>query len=178
VAAKALESSDAIQHGLLSPHVDVRYWAAFRIGENALQNHEWGLGLAPRLIELLESRTDSIRVLQQVTHSLGKIGGREAMKTLLRLLADTGVPPEIVVAALHAPFRFWLDYMFASCASQDLVPEFREEASKIVRSWPREFREHVTHHELFEYLPASVRSEIAVKSPIERSRHKINSSPT
>jgi HEAT repeat protein len=164
VAAKALESSDAIQHGLLSPHADVRYWAAFRIGENALQNHQWGLELAPRLIELLESRTDSIDVLQQVTHSLGKIGGREAMKTLLGLLADPGVAPEIVATALHAPFRFWLDYMFASCASADLVPEFREETTKIVRGWPRARREQVTHHDLFEHLPPSVRSEIAVNS--------------
>jgi hypothetical protein len=91
LAVRALERRDAVQHGLLSPHADVRYWAAFRIGENALQNHQRALRVAPRLFEILARHTDPIGVLQQVTHSVGKVGGRAAMKVLLGLVAHPGV---------------------------------------------------------------------------------------
>ena len=57
-AVKALQWNVAVGEGLLSPHAEVRYWAAFRIGENALQNHEQGLEHVTALVKLLARKSD------------------------------------------------------------------------------------------------------------------------
>jgi hypothetical protein len=90
----------------------------------------------PLLKDLLDAKTEEVDVLQQAAHSLGKIGGRAAMKHLLGLIQNPGVPPEIVLTSLQAPMRFWNDFMFASASSYDLIPQFTRPAKEIIDGWP------------------------------------------
>ena len=161
VAAKVLEWHSEISEGLYSPHADVRYWAAFRVGELALQDHHWGLERATDLIELIVGKAEEIGVLQQCTHSLAKIGGQDVMETLLELLDNPGTPPEIALTALHGPERFWRDGMFASSASYDLIPEFEERALNAVRKWTPATCAEIVQQNDFQYLPRSFRKLIS-----------------
>ena len=159
-AAKAVEWSGHIRHGLYSPHVRVRWWAAFRVGENALKDHHWGLTQLDSVINLVEGKGDQLDVMEQATHTLAKIGGPKALDALVRILRHEGTPPMIAGTALHGPPRFWADGMFASSASYDLIPQFVEDALDAVGSWTRRFCAAVARTDKFEYFPTSIRQAV------------------
>jgi hypothetical protein len=164
-AARALEWGSAIANGLLSPHPKVRHWAVFRIGENALRDQAWGLRQVPALTKLLETRAEEIRVLKEVAHSLSKIGGRPAMNALLRVLRGRGTPPLVAVTALHGPLRFWKDPMFASAASNQLIPEFTKKVRACIDDWSSNYCAQLVRQDLFEELDSSFREHILTKLP-------------
>lgn len=176
-AAKALEWGDAIKHGTMSPHPEVRFWSIFRIGENALRDHSWGVKNVDTLIKLLQTKCVNIRSLKEITHSLSKIGGRRAMGELLKLLGNPGMPPYVAVTALHGPFRFWKDSMFDSVASRDLLPEFRAKAKKCVAKWPRSYCTEARKDEMFAYLTEDFQEQILDKSSPKRRKTTSNRQP-
>ena len=69
-AAKAVEWSGNITHGLVSPHSRVRWWAVFRVGENALRDHHWGLAQLHWVVNLVEGKGDQLSVTEQAIHTL------------------------------------------------------------------------------------------------------------
>lgn len=159
-AAKALEWSGHISHGIFSQHSRVRWWAAFRIGENALQDHDWGLQQLDSVINLLEGKGEQLDVMEQATHTLGKIGGPKARDAIVKILRQAGTPPLIAATALHAPPRFWADGMFASSASYNLIPQFVNDAIDAVSSWSPRFCSAVARSDRFKYMTASIRQAV------------------
>lgn len=167
-ASRALEWGAAIADGMWSPHESVRYWSAFRVGENALQDHAWGLEQVPGLVDLIESKAETAPVVQQATHSLGKVGGRTAMDSLLRIIGNAGVPPQVAITALHAPGRFWRDEMFASSASYDLFPQFQRQAIAAIESWSGRRRASIARQPTFPELSFEIATAIDARKAEER----------
>jgi HEAT repeat protein len=167
-AARALEQSGSIAGGLLSPHARVRWWALFRVGENALRDHEWGLGQVPPIVALLERKSEPVDCADQAVHTLAKIGGPAALKALARVLRDPGMPPAVKATALEGPPRFWSDGMFASSASEAMIPAFIDTAIDAIRHWPPAVRSAVTRSERFEYTAAPLQDTVRAASPLPR----------
>lgn len=159
-AVHALAFGDAVKHGLVSPHSKVRDWAAFRVGENALQDHAWGLEQVQSLVELLERKTEPIDVAARAAHSLAKIGGKKSMIALLKTLDCPGTPSVVAVKALYGPARFWRDNNFESIASYQLVPEFERKAIDRVQRWPAQYADQVVLEDEFKYLEPKMQTSI------------------
>jgi len=150
----------ALSSGLASPHTEVRYWAAFRMGEAALQDHDWGLGFVADLTRALRLKGEDVEVMWQLVHSLAKIGGPEAFAALVALVRNADLPSHVMAAALHAPPRFWTDFRFASARSANLVDEFIRLARAEISGWPSDRCREVRSDDLFQYMSAPIRSEL------------------
>jgi hypothetical protein len=150
----------ALAAGLTSRLGKVRRWTAFRIGETALQDHDWGLAFVPDLINAANVTGDHLDILCEVVHSLAKIGGGKARDALIVLLRRAGNPPKLAATILHAPVRFWTDGMFASSASYELVDAFIQVARLEIQRWGRDFCNAVRGDNLYQYMSAPLRQVI------------------
>jgi hypothetical protein len=157
---RGTQAERALAAGLTSRDARVRNWAAFRIGERALQHHRWGLAFVPDLIAAADVMRDDLRTICQVAHSLGKIGGEPARDALIALLRRPGNPPKLAATILHAPVRFWTDGMFASSTSYGLVDDFITVAEAEIRQWRHDFCKAVKDDDLYQYMSARLRETI------------------
>jgi Domain of unknown function (DUF4062) len=147
------QAGRALAAGLASTHADVRFWAAFCIGEGALQNHYWGLTFVPDLISAASLTGDQLDTICQIAHSLGKIGGEKARDAMVALLRRPGSPPKLAATILDA-IRFWSDGMFASSASYGLVDDFIQVAQLEIKGWDHDFCRAIKEDLLYRYIPA------------------------
>ncbi len=154
------QAGRALAAGLTSRHGGVRRWTAFRIGETALRDHDWGLAFVPDLINAADVTGDRLVIISEIVHSLGKIGGEKARDALIALLRKPGLPPKLAAAILHAPVRFWTDNMFASSASYGLVDNFIIVARSEIKRWGRTFCNAVREDDLYKYISAPLRQAI------------------
>lgn len=154
------QAGRALAAGLTSTHADVRFWAAFCIGEGALQDHYWGLAFVPDLISAAKMTGDQLDTICQIAHSLGKIGGEEARDALVALLRRPGSPPKLAATILHAAVRFWTDGMFASSASYELVDDFIQAARSEIKGWDRDFCRAIKEDTLYRYISAPLQDAI------------------
>ena len=150
----------ALAAGLTSRYKEVRTWAAFRIGETALQDHWRGLGFVPDLVKAADVTGEHLDTVCQIAHSLAKIGGEEARDALIAMLRRAGSPPKLASTILHASVRFWTDSMFASSASYGLLDDFITVAAAEIQRWNRDFCRAVRKDELFQYMAAPLRQAI------------------
>lgn len=154
------QAGRALAAGLTSRHVDVRFWAAFCIGERALQDHYWGLAFVPDLISAAKLTGDQLDTICQIAHSLSKIGGEKARDALVALLRSPGSPPKLAAAILHSAVRFWTDSMFASSVSYELVDNFIEVARSEIKRWDRDFCRAIKEDTLYRYISAPLQEAI------------------
>ncbi len=154
------QAGRALAAGVTSRHGEVRSWTAFRIGEMALQHHDWGLAFVPDLINAADVTGDQLEIICQIAHSLGKIGGEKARDALVALLRRPGCPPKLAATILHASVRFWTDGMFASSASYGLVDNFITVAKAEIQRWGRDFCSAVKKDDLYQYMSAPLRQAI------------------
>ena len=146
----------AIADGLSSIHPRIRNWSAYFIGELALFGG--AVEAAPcigHLIDHLNAPGEFGGILDEVTHSIAKIGGTAALAALIKLLQSAGVPSFLKAKALHGPGRFW---------SEDAYRDFVALAKPIIDSWPRQMCLEVAEAGIFRYITDELQQ--AVKNRI------------
>jgi hypothetical protein len=139
-----VDSAKAIAGGLSSQFNTIRSITAFTLGEIALFGRRNDTeSVISRLIEMLRSPTEDLRILDEVVHSLGKIGGKKALNSLKEILESNAMPPELKAKALHGPGRFWGSAEYN---------QFVSDAITIVKQWPIETCEAVRHTYIFDHI--------------------------
>jgi hypothetical protein len=150
------DSAKAIATGLNSKISNVRSMAAFTLGEMALfgrrKDSESTLG---PLIAALQNTTEDIRVLDEGVHSLGKIGGKQALDSLVKILKHNGTPTQLKAKALHGPGRFWGAREYSHFVSL---------ATEIVKQWSIDTCRSVSQDHIFKYISNPLKQLVESRS--------------
>ena len=146
------EATKAIAKGLLSNSPRVRKWAAFTIGEIALSGrHEEGTAVIDNLIEALQNPHECPQVLDEIVHSLCKIGGQESLCESLRITRSDRIPAEVKARTLYSASKFF---------DEELRDKFVLDTLSIVQTWPIDTLSEVSKNQLFEDLPDILQKSI------------------
>jgi HEAT repeat protein len=152
------DSAEAIANGLSSSFTNIRSMAAFTLGEIALSGRrEDAQATLDRLATALRNPGEGLRVLDEIVHSLGKIGGDQAFDSLVEILKTSGTPAELKAKALHGPGRFWgaADYS-----------RFVSLATDIIKGWPIETCEGIRHSNIINHITNPLRVLILARLKI------------
>jgi hypothetical protein len=137
-------SAEAIANGLNSKIGNIRSMAAFTLGEMALfGRREDSESTLNKLMAALRNPSEDLRVLDEIVHSLGKIGGKEALDALIDILKSDGTPSQLKAKALHGPGRFWGPAEYSRFVSM---------ATGIVKQWSVETCASVGQAHIFDYI--------------------------
>jgi len=158
-------SAAAIADGLKSEFPRIRSWAAFTIGEMALLGRrDDALSEIDTLIEALENLSEDIRTMDEIVHSLGKIGGPKAFDTLINVLKCDSMPAQLKAKALHSPGRFWTSIEFDRRPDSTLYNRFVNTAIPIIESWPIELCKSVQRSSIFQYIRGPLNDAVKSRS--------------
>jgi HEAT repeat protein len=137
-------SAEVIVLGLSSTLWQVRSHAAYTIGEMALFGRQQDSAtVIDTLIEASQNPAEYSRVLDEMVHSIGKIGGQKAFDSLVKILESDSFPSFLKAKALHAPGRFWRDLFY---------DKFVNRAIPIIQKWSVEQCKEIANCSIFEYI--------------------------
>ena len=144
-------SAKAIASGLNSNFPAVRNWAAFILGEMALfGRRKDAQKVIGNLIDLLNKEEIDDNLLNEVVHSIGKIGGNNSLKALVAVLKSQDTALSLKATALHAPNRFWVHF------DPLLYQQFIESAIPVIRKWPPQLCKSLQQDSRFSYIDGPI----------------------
>jgi hypothetical protein len=140
-----INSADALARGLDSPHMDIQVWCLYLIGEMALfGRRNDSLKVVERIGDFVYEK--HFRVAHEAVHTLGKIGGSYAMKTLIEVLQSESIPPELKIYALHAP-HFW---------TESELESFVKSAAPVISTFTEGEIDMLKKQSLFHLIPSEI----------------------
>lgn len=157
-------SAKAISFGLSSPLWRVRSLAAFTLGEMALfRRREDAETVIDTLIAASRNPAEHGGILDEIVHSIGKIGGTKAFDALINVLESDSYPTFLKAKALHAPGRFWGSFDSRSRYEPNLLDRFICHAVPIIQQWPLEICKGVTDSSIFEYIRGPLKDAVVAR---------------
>jgi hypothetical protein len=143
---KGLGPAEAIALGLKSRFQAVRFWSAFALGEMALfGKRKHAAAFLDSLSDALSNPVEECGTLDEIVHSIGKIGGNKAFAVLTRVLKSESFPASIKAKALHGPGRFW-------SSNPSLLDRFNEYAQLVIEQWPIDVCRDIASTQTFQYI--------------------------
>lgn len=159
-----LNSAKVIALGLNSSLWRVRSQAAFTLGEMALFGRRGDTeSIINTLIVASRNAAEASGILDEIVHSIGKIGGRQAFDALINILESDNFPPFLKAKALHAPGRFWGSFDSRSRYEPSLLDQFISTALPIIEQWSLEVCKSVSECSIFGYIRGPLKDAVAVR---------------
>lgn len=149
------KSVEIIALGLNSLLWRIRSQAAFTLGEMALFGRQQEAEtVIDTLVEASRNPSEVGGILDEIVHSIGKIGGQKACVALINILESKSVPPFLKAKALHAPGRFWKNHW---------LDRFICDALPIIQKWSPEVCNGVVDSSIFEYIKSPLKEAVVAR---------------
>jgi hypothetical protein len=161
-----VESARAIAAGLNAPTSRIRSMAAFTLGEMALfGRRQDGIQMLDMLVRSLTKPEESLDALEEITHSLSKIGGEGALSAILDILHSSRHPARLKAKALHGPSRFWQRTDLGYHPSAPLYDRYSKAAKEAIALWSADLCVQVQQTSIFDYIAPALREAVLTRIP-------------
>jgi hypothetical protein len=155
------DSVKVIALGLMSSLSRVRRQAAFRLGEMALSGRREDVEtIIDKLIEASNNPSEYSGILEEIIHSIGKIGGEKALDALVNVIESERMPPFLKAMALDGIAYFGgLRHRSAS----SLYDRFVNKAILIIKKWPLNICQDVADSMIFEFIEGPLHDAVVAR---------------
>lgn len=155
------KSAQVLASGLNSKFSGIRSGAAFALGEMSLFGRkEDAESVIDSLITAATNLAEELGVLDEIIHSISKVGGPKAADALIDILQSKNMPAQLKAKALHGPSRFWRSSEFQPRPDHSLYGRFVRRAISVIESWPMSLCEEVTNSYIFPYIEGPLRDAV------------------
>lgn len=168
------KSAQVLASGLNSRFRGIRSSAAFALGEMALFGRkEDAESVIDSLITAATNLAEELGILDEIIHSIAKVGGPKATDALIDIIQSKNMPAQLKAKAIHGPGRFWKSAKFQRKPSHRLYEHFVKRAIPVIENWPVTLCEEVINSDIFEYIEGPLRETVLERankkgdSPIE-----------